>query len=903
MVVVRPLPGLRFEAQPPEPPEVLPRMDVAAFVGFAASGPIGVPVPVADPAGFAAIFGGDLPLAGDPETVETVFAFLPPSVRAFFRNGGRRCFVVRVADRATAASNTFDVPGLLRRTSGGLERATFQARSEGSWSDGLLVSAAESVEGLALRAFSAAAEALTCDLVLGRPGGLVPGDLLRIEDGDRMLLAAVSTVDPSPALGALGASVTLEPASEVWVTAVGTSPPLGGAGTASFVGIDGVERSAAATIDQPAELEPATVLRLAAVPPTQAPPEGALVRFTSGAADELWLRVGTVSAGEPAGCSIVGDEAWTVTLERPVPAPVFSHGDDVTVERVTFELRVEEPGEPTAVLAGLGFAPAQPWFAGALPTDAYLYATADRDDLTTAAAEPRFPLASGDLSFLVPLGMRPLADRQLGARLEPGSPLERDGLASFGASLFLDRRLAGTGLESLLATADAIRYGGAGAEDVALDGIHAVLGLDEVTLLAVPDAVHRGWELREDLHEAAPPAPAPAGPTAAGFADCSLRRLATPQLEPPTVDEAGTITLAWTATDDPDAVYTIEEARDGAWTDTSTIDAGARTRIELRGRPPGRHDFRVSAVAGPNTSDWSAPVSITFGRGGEWVLSPPTPAHADLLAVQRAALRLAAARGDLLVVLSLAALDREDAALEHLAALRSATLPNEFSAVPALDASEERVLSYGAAYHPWPTTAVDDAGALRRIPPDGAATGVLAARATMRGAWVAPANEPLVDVVALDPPAPAASFQKLQDGQLNTLRQEPRGFVVLSGDTLSRDVDLRSINVRRLLSLLRRVALRHGTQYIFEPNDATFRRGVQRGFEALLNELYQRGAFTGATPDQAFRVLTGDPPNTAQSVDEGQLVVELKVAPSLPLRFLTVRLVSNGERGLQVLAA
>jgi len=75
-------------------------MDVAGFVGFAASGPVNVPVPVEDSSDFAAVFGGDLPLALDAAAGEPVTAQLAPCVRAFFRNGGRRAWIVRVAGDA-----------------------------------------------------------------------------------------------------------------------------------------------------------------------------------------------------------------------------------------------------------------------------------------------------------------------------------------------------------------------------------------------------------------------------------------------------------------------------------------------------------------------------------------------------------------------------------------------------------------------------------------------------------------------------------------------------------------------------------------------------------------------------------------------------------------------------------
>src|ERR1700752_5168841 len=55
----RRLPGFRFETQAPPLPEVLPRMDIAVFVGFAASGPLQTPVAVESEPQFAAIFGDE----------------------------------------------------------------------------------------------------------------------------------------------------------------------------------------------------------------------------------------------------------------------------------------------------------------------------------------------------------------------------------------------------------------------------------------------------------------------------------------------------------------------------------------------------------------------------------------------------------------------------------------------------------------------------------------------------------------------------------------------------------------------------------------------------------------------------------------------------------------------------
>jgi phage tail sheath protein FI len=172
----------------------------------------------------------------------------------------------------------------------------------------------------------------------------------------------------------------------------------------------------------------------------------------------------------------------------------------------------------------------------------------------------------------------------------------------------------------------------------------------------------------------------------------------------------------------------------------------------------------------------------------------------------------------------------------------------------------------------------------------------MAKRALTRGAWIAPANDPLPNVVTLAPELDRDEQVALLQAQINAIVREPRGSVPISASTLSDDEDLEPINVRRLLSLLRRLALREGATYVFEPNSDAFRRSVQRGFENWLTRMFDRGAFAGRTASTAFRVTTDETLNTPQSIDAGRFIVELRVAPSRPMTFLTVRLVQTGDR-------
>ena len=96
----------------------------------------------------------------------------------------------------------------------------------------------------------------------------------------------------------------------------------------------------------------------------------------------------------------------------------------------------------------------------------------------------------------------------------------------------------------------------------------------------------------------------------------------------------------------------------------------------------------------------------------------------------------------------------------------------------------------------------------------------------------------------------------------------------------------------------RRLALRDGTVEVFEPNNADFRFSMRHRFERILSDLYVRGAFAGATPDAAYRVVADASLNPRQSLDQGRFIMELRVAPSHPLTFLTVRLVQTGPERL-----
>lgn len=1074
-VVTRRLPGFRFEAESPPLAEWLPRMDVACLVGFAASGPLHVPVVVESVAQFEAIFGTDLQLAWDARRGTIVNAHLAPAVRAFFGNGGRRCWIVRVArtrnfDQTARAgssgatsrdgadgdalnfarSNFFPVPGMARAVvvDGAIKSlapAFARARSEGSWSDALEVSAALLTRPAQVMSFSP--DALKLRVAVNAPDSLATGDLLRLTfKNDLVLLLHAARVEAASAEDAFAAlahvpkrrNVIVEGAHPVWLQTTApdsvkdkasvtltvftseraTSPPHlteasnatrafaapymatlrvpkkidtqsdGDAQSGKDDGQTAGDDASSAGVDEQSTGNESLLVGEAAVevalPLEDAPAPGSVV-VVEHAGGQMLLTVeslGIMSQPEEAGDAhvrITGRAHWLLAHAPALPADELPAG-----ERLTFDLRVRKAGESVLNASDLAFGREGARFWGKLPTDEQIYrqdetapVNAPVEELWQPIGERRFPLAaaSNDVAsdetasdetttgetasggtatgerdaIYFPVAMSLLAEQSLGAVRLQGDALERDGLAEFSAALFLDPDLTDTTTNDLLSRADLIRYLGSAPRP--LRGLHAALSIEEVTIIAAPDAAQRSWTASDDELPLRPapsrPFPRPAWwhfldcseqrpiplvrrPQLGHFLACSVGVVERPYLEATTrLSETGTYTVAWRpflqhVTFRAGTNFILEESASRDFDGATTIYEGTATSYTLYGRASGDYFYRVRAEVETEadeqgetgasgrvetkashhveTSDWSNGIVVRVQPLSRWHLKEEKDYDpSDLLAVQRALIRLSAARADVLAVLALPAHYREDKSLEHAATLRrtSAQGARATANVPALEDGETAALSYGALYHPWLTGRDPfDVEKFRTLPPDGAACGVLARRALTRGAWVAPANEPVSGVVALSPPVLRQRWLDLQLAQINLIRQEPRGFLAMNADTLSLDEDVREINVRRLLSLLRRLCLRHGATYVFEPNSPAFRRLVQRGFESVLDRLFARGAFAGATASSSYRVVTTEDLNTPQSVDEGRFIVELRVAPSQPLTFMTIRLVQTGDRGL-----
>jgi hypothetical protein len=930
------LPGITFLPAPTTVGDELPPLDVAAFVGFAERGPLHLPVAVEDLATYRAIFGGDLALAREAGG-RIAYAHLPEAVRSFFANGGRRCIVVRVAGEAATRSR-FRLPGVVALDADDGEArglATVAAAWEGAWSGRLQLASELRITPLPATAFSVTGGLTVRWESNSAPDAVQPGDVLEVVLGDETWLFPVGTVAEASA----GSSTRILSAARAWrrVAQLDDSPPPPVTEVALLSVEGSVPLGVTATLEGALDsVEGGLVLRLAGADAAAINRGDVLRVVVDGAAYLFPAETVYSSRVESEGVGTSPPEA-TVEFHAQamlaLGAMALPTGEPLRrVNRLRFDLHLREGARRHPVVSELGFNDGQPRFWGdavytgssaltrrsgtamngaALAEAAAAYRALQAMAPVADGADTRplsallAPIASeGDgtsLPTFLPLGMPAIVDERDFAGVDEedaGSPpttaLGSDDLATYDPALFVDRNLVlapGASRSLLLEAAFDRVY----RQAIRLRGLHSLAFVDEVALIALPDAVHRGWESAPDLSLEGYKPWTMEPFVGADFLLCQGPPTVT-QVTPAQGTTAGGAVVTVTGTGFTDSAQTEVRfggvlAMDVAVVDEQTLTATA---------PP-------QLLAGPVTvtvTNWNGSGSLVDGfhytlaplAALPLLVEPGDYDEAPLRQVQRAALDFCQARADMVAIL---ALPGHYGTRDSIAWLENLREEMGLSRRPVYSDERRQIidLSYGAVYHPW--LLLSDSTAkegVRLVPPEGAVCGQIALRERQRGVWVASANQPLQGVLALEPVFSQEEWAELFGLGFNLLRRDSGAFRPLSAHTLSEERNLLQLSVRRLMILLRKVAHRRGMDYVFEDNDESFRAGVKFALEEMLERLYERGAFAGASPAQAFRVSTDTPP---VAVDQGQFIAQIQVAPAQPLEFITVLLLAVGQGTLQ----
>lgn len=202
--------------------------------------------------------------------------------------------------------------------------------------------------------------------------------------------------------------------------------------------------------------------------------------------------------------------------------------------------------------------------------------------------------------------------------------------------------------------------------------------------------------------------------------------------------------------------------------------------------------------------------------------------------------------------------------------------------------------SYSALYFPW-IGVLDplrlSRQEIRMLPPSGHVAGIFARTDRALGVHKAPANEDLNWVQALAVTVTGQQQGILNPEGINVIRLFPgRGIRVYGARTTSREVQWRFVNVRRLLMMIEEALVESSQWAVFENNDYRLRQTLRLAISSFLRELWQKGALVGANAQEAFFVKCDEQNNPPSSIELGQLVVDVGVAPVVPAEFVIFRI-------------
>jgi hypothetical protein len=217
-----------------------------------------------------------------------------------------------------------------------------------------------------------------------------------------------------------------------------------------------------------------------------------------------------------------------------------------------------------------------------------------------------------------------------------------------------------------------------------------------------------------------------------------------------------------------------------------------------------------------------------------------------------------------------------------------ASPPNsDFAVLPP----DEARSSFAAYYAPWVLAANPDGGAPIPVHPGGHIAGAIVRSDLQHGAWKAPANLPILEIVGLEREITAAQQEALNDRGVNAMRHFPgRGYLIWGARTTSTDPEWKYINVRRYLIYLEK-SIDEGTQWVvFENNGETLWGNVQKAVSDFLFNEWKSGALQGTKPEDAYFVRCDRTTMTQDDIDNGRLVCLVGVATLYPAEFIIFRI-------------
>ena len=188
------------------------------------------------------------------------------------------------------------------------------------------------------------------------------------------------------------------------------------------------------------------------------------------------------------------------------------------------------------------------------------------------------------------------------------------------------------------------------------------------------------------------------------------------------------------------------------------------------------------------------------------------------------------------------------------------------------------------------------AGALRKIGPAGAVAGLYLATDASRGVFKAPAGigSAIQGIVSVEKSFSSAELDTMNasTSPVNPIRQIPgAGLSVMGARTLKQDGTANKyVNMRRSLIYIRK-NIKNLTEFaIFENNEERLWAQIRTVLNVFLGEYRNQGGLRGTTPAQSYFIKCDAENNSAQSIANGEVHIQVGVALQYPAEFIVIDL-------------
>lgn len=205
-----------------------------------------------------------------------------------------------------------------------------------------------------------------------------------------------------------------------------------------------------------------------------------------------------------------------------------------------------------------------------------------------------------------------------------------------------------------------------------------------------------------------------------------------------------------------------------------------------------------------------------------------------------------------------------------------------------------RFSKYAALYWPWVKVADPLAdGRPLTMPPLGHIAGIYARTDVTRNVGKAPGGTvdgALTFLLGLESNPTQGERDFVYPNKINPLISSPQtGLAVWGVRTIAIESEWRYINARRLFMFLEKSIYNSTAWIVFENNGPQLWARIKGQLDGFMNNLFNQGMFFGNNPQQAFFVIVDETNNDASTIEAGQVIIDVGASPNRPAEFVRFR--------------